>query len=112
MKELFLRLRRLWDRLFRWPKCYTFARVEDLPDHMEADIVYIAGENGHLWYAAFLCPCGCNATIQLGLMKGHRPRWNVTEHVDGTVSLHPSVWRKVGCRSHFLLKKGKVMWAG
>lgn len=112
MRTVFKALRRLWDRLFRGSNGYTFAKVEDLPDSLRTDVVYIAGENGHLWYAAFVCPCGCNATIQLGLMEGQRPRWHITEHDDGTISLHPSVWRKVGCRSHFHLKKGMVKWAG
>lgn len=110
MKGILSALQRLWARLFRRTTNYTSATVEDLPDKLESDIVYIAGENGHLWYAAFLCPCGCGETIQLGLMEGQRPKWSVIVHENGTVTLHPSVWRTVGCKSHFFLKRGRISW--
>lgn len=84
--------------------------VEELPDRLEAKTVYVAGENGHLWFVAMICPCGCGETLQMSLLKNVRPRWNVTQHQDGTVSLSPSVWRKVGCCSHFFLVHGRIQW--
>jgi hypothetical protein len=47
----------------------------------------------------------------MNLMSDTRPRWELTEHRDGTVSLHPSVWRKKDCRSHFFLRHGDIEWS-
>lgn len=102
---------RLWRRIFCIPYIYTSTHVVELPDEFEDGTIYIAGENGHLWFAALICPCGCGAMIQLGLIEHQRPRWQVTEHEDGTVSLYPSVWRKVGCKSHFILRQGRIVWS-
>jgi hypothetical protein len=108
-------LRSLWAWLAPWlqrtPKPYRVVRCGDLPDQAEHRTVYIVGEGAHLWFAAFLCPCGCNELIQLSLLMDSRPRWRLEEHVDGTVSLQPSIWRQRGCRSHFFLNKGLVVWA-
>jgi hypothetical protein len=93
-------------RFFR----YTMTKVDDLPDALRRKTIYIAGEGDHLWYAAMVCPCGCGAILQLCLMDGQRPKWSVEEHDDGTISLYPSIWRKVGCKSHFWIKRGKIVW--
>lgn len=84
--------------------------VEDLPDVLSPGAVYLAGEGANLWAAAMLCPCGCNEAIQLNLLPQVRPRWAVEEHVDGTLTLTPSVWRQKGCRSHFVLRGGRIIW--
>jgi hypothetical protein len=39
-----------------------------------------------------------------------KPRWNVDLDNRGRVSLHPSVWRQTGCRSHFWLRSGRIEW--
>jgi hypothetical protein len=38
------------------------------------------------------------------------PFWRLVRHADGTGSLSPSVWRQVGCRAHFWIRKGRVIW--
>jgi len=76
--------------------------VEELPDSLDAKSVYLVGEGGYLWFAAMSCPCGCGSVLHMNLLAESRPRWKVTEHATGTVSLAPSVWRTRGCRSHFL----------
>ncbi len=84
--------------------------VEDLPDALSSGVVYIAGEGENLWAAAMLCPCSCGEVIQLNLLPQVRPRWIVDELADGTLTLTPSVWRQKGCRSHFILRGGRVIW--
>lgn len=105
---------RLWAWLLRRlrPRSAPFATasVEDLPDDLRPRTIYLAGEGGHRWCAALLCPCGCGQVIQLNLLKAVRPCWSVTEHGDGSVSIEPSVWRQKGCRSHFFLRHGRVEW--
>ncbi len=62
------------------------------------------------WSVTMKCPCGCRQRIELPLLPQAKPRWSL--HVDerDRPTLHPSVWLKEGCRSHFLLKVGKVVW--
>lgn len=62
-------------------------------------------------YAAALnCPCGCGETIELMLMEGVQPRWDITIDTNNRPTLHPSVWRKTGCRSHFWIHGGEIVW--
>lgn len=96
---------------FRQPK-WTAQAVDDLPDTLKKHRVYVVGENGHVWQVAMMCPCGCGAVIQLCLLPESSPSWAVMVHADRSVSLHPSVWRTTGCRSHFFLREGRVAWCG
>ena len=89
---------------------YSTIFIEELPDDPEKDVIYILGEGKHLWAADMLCPCGCGERLQMSLHHEGRPRWEVTKHSDGTVSLYPSVWRKRGCNSHFFIKQGRIEW--
>lgn len=98
----------LWP--WRKPRLIHGIRVEEFPDKLDKAKVYIAGEGDHLWAAAMMCPCGCGQVIELNLLKQTRPCWSVQEHADGTVTLAPSVWRQKGCRSHFLLRHGRIDW--
>lgn len=100
-------VRRVTSRLRR---PYVAQRVEELPGILTGRVVYIVGEGGHDWSAAMLCPCGCGAALEMNLVPPSRPLWRATVHEDGSASLHPSVWRKIGCRSHFVLSRGRVQW--
>jgi hypothetical protein len=57
-----------------------------------------------------VCPCGCGDVVQLNLLPTTRPRWRVEDHPNGTVTLFPSVWRQKGCRSHYHLRRGVIVW--
>jgi Family of unknown function (DUF6527) len=92
------------------PKRYRNVHVDEFPDSFEPSKLYLAGENGYLWAAALLCPCGCGDLIELNLLKKARPCWSVQEHPDGFPTLMPSVWRREGCRSHFYLRRGHIVW--
>lgn len=89
---------------------YKTVYIEELPDQLKKNHIYVLGEREHLWEAAILCPCGCGETLHMSLHREGRPRWKVEKHKNGTVSLYPSVWRKVGCRSHFYFRKGYIEW--
>jgi hypothetical protein len=84
--------------------------TEEVPDAPEEGRVYVVGQDGEQWSVAMRCPCGCTAVIQLNLHSEGRPRWKLTCHKDGSVSLFPSVWRRVGCGSHFFLRRGRIEW--
>ncbi len=107
-------LRKWWDALRSWlrrrPAPLKAVRVEELPEELDGKTLYTVGEAEHLWFAAMVCPCGCGETLYMNLLPDERPRWELTEHSDGTASLTPSVWRVKGCRSHFWLRHGMIEW--
>jgi len=109
-------LKRAWQWLsaifHRRPRPCKAVEAADLPETIRPQEVYLVGENGYLWYVAMLCPCGCGETLQLSCLPNARPRWSVTCHPNQTISLHPSVARTKGCRSHFFLKRGHIIWCG
>lgn len=95
----------------RRPSRLTVVRTSEMPERPSARHLYVVGEDGEDWYAAMLCPCACGATIDLNLVTPGRPYWTLTEHSDGTPTLAPSVWRQVDCRTHFFVKRGRIVWA-
>jgi hypothetical protein len=109
-------MRDLWTRCFgfvqsRWPyKCkFRTVRAEELPEELKKHKLYAIGE-GMPWLAALRCPCGCGDTIQLSLLENDSPRWRLKREKDGSATLSPSIWRSKGCRSHFFVRKGRVVW--
>lgn len=130
------RLRRLWARFVEWlralglpgggsdddlasapalplppaaPPPYRIVHLTDDPDELLTETLYAIGENGHLWHVSLVCPCGCGATIALNLLPDDSPCWRLYESADGP-TLSPSVCRTTGCRSHFILRRGYVIW--
>jgi hypothetical protein len=94
------------------PKPLRTVHLEELPERLDAGAVYVLGEGEHKWFVALVCPCGCGATVQMSLLPDAQPRWRLIEHTDETISLEPSVWRRVGCRSHFFIRRGLIQWCG
>lgn len=105
IKEWFFGAPRKKDPTYRWK------RVEDRPEKLERSMVYLIGDTRHPWQAAMVCPCGCGAEIDLSMVKDDSPSWSSSISAEGRITLHPSVWRTKGCRSHFILKEGSVSWA-
>lgn len=105
----------LW-RIWLWIRSLFETRYQtkvvrgDLPKILAGRTIYLVEEDGYREQAAMLCPCGCGHVIQLNLLVDERPCWSATTHDDGTVSLHPSVWGRKGCKSHFWFRRGRVNW--
>lgn len=110
-------MRSFWNRCARFFQApwiarrkFKIARAEELPDKLKRHRLYAIGE-GVPWLAALQCPCGCGETLQLSLLENDSPRWRrLTQEKDGTATLSPSIWRSKGCRSHFFLRKGRIVW--
>lgn len=108
--------RNLWNLLFRRSRFvhpYYAMCIEDderLPEQLSIHTVYIIGIPGNEWLAKMICPCGCGETLFLNLLQDEDPNWKWRIGSDGTVTLSPSVWRQVGCKSHFLMQNGLVHW--
>lgn len=97
-------------RLWTDPPYKTLIVEEQLPKQLKPRVLYIVKEDGFEEQAAMLCPCGCGRTLQMNLLTDERPCWRVTRNRDGTATLHPSVWRKKDCASHFWFRNGRVEW--
>lgn len=103
-----------WSWLARhlWDRPYVTRVVEAaLPGRLRRRTLYVVQEDGFVEQAAMLCPCGCRKTLHMNLIPDERPCWHLTQHEDGTASLHPSVWRQKDCRSHFWFRRSHVHWA-
>jgi hypothetical protein len=109
---LFALLRALWGGIHDWfVPPYKTEIVEDaLPKTLEHRILYIVRDDGYFEQAAMVCPCGCGRVLHMNLLPDERPCWRFTDHQDGTATLHPSVWRKKDCGSHFWFRRGRVIW--
>ena len=85
-------------------------RVDELPDILKQRSLYLIGD-GTPWSAALLCPCGCRDVVQLSLLDSDSPRWRLSVDGDKLPTLVPSIRRTNGCRSHFFLRHGRVIWS-
>ncbi|WP_414916408.1 DUF6527 family protein [Pseudomonas sp. IT-P395] len=89
----------------------TVIEGDSLPAKMPMRSLVLARDGQEDWCVGFKCPCGCGHTIELLLIEEARPRWDCELDKHGHPSLHPSVWLKSGCKSHFWIRHGKVHWA-
>src|SRR5262249_43698231 len=79
--------------------------VEFIPEQIEDGVLYISRRYGT---AMHLCCCGCGSEVVTPL----GPASWALEIVNGGVTLHPSIgnW-SLPCRSHYLIRQGRVVWA-
>lgn len=114
MIDAFRVLRDALSWLFRRgaPPDLTTRGTADLPEELEHGVIYLVGEAGFNWKVGLLCPCGCQGVIQLNLVPPGPPLWRARQYRDRTLTLSPSVWRNVGCYSHFWVRRGRVLWVG
>jgi len=106
LKTAWINLSRLFQRK---EEPFKVSHIEELPEKPQRGILYALGE-GTPWALALLCPCGCGALIQLSLLRDERPSWSMHLDRKGRATITPSVWRTAGCRAHFLVREGHVVW--
>ena len=83
---------------------------DSLPPVLPRRDLVLAREDGEDWCVGMRCPCGCKRTIELLVFPEARPHWRITTDAKGRPTLHPSVWLKDGCRSHFWVRSGTIVW--
>jgi hypothetical protein len=93
----------------------TFPDIRDVAspppnEAVQPGVFYRVVRNDQSKWALFLCPCGCRSVITLSLQLAHRPRWTVHASKERRPSMRPSVWRDIGCLSHFWIEDGRVYW--
>lgn len=79
--------------------------VENVPSELAPDKLYIS-----IRYrtASHLCACGCGRKVVTPIKPA---KWAFTYNGD-TVSLRPSIGRwQLPCKSHYIIREGKVVWA-
>lgn len=105
-------LRDAWDwfvNRWRYDLKVVDVQGDELPEKIGKKELIRMIDAGQEWSVAMLCPCGCGDTIEMMLLRSVKPRWDL--HVArGLPTLTPSVWRNVGCRSHFWVRRGRVVW--
>lgn len=102
-----------WRRLlarFSPRRALEIVEGDSLPERLPRRNLILAREDGEDWCVGLHCPCGCGERLEMMTLGNVAPRWDVQLDGKGRVSLHPSVWRRVGCRSHFWVKAGKIVW--
>ncbi|QYJ89673.1 DUF6527 family protein [Shewanella halotolerans] len=90
-------------------KGYKVEIVEGEPEYVDDKIIYLIGDVDFHAIAVMLCPCGCKSKIHLNLIPGNKPTWSIMLR-DKVPTINPSVWRKVGCHSHFFVRSGQIVW--
>jgi hypothetical protein len=109
-----MKLRSLW-----WRRCVAAAMPrralkviegDSLPEKLPLWNLIVAREGDEDWCVGLRCPCGCGQRLEMMLLRGVKPRWDVSVDARGRVSLHPSVWLREGCKSHFWVRSGKIIW--
>jgi hypothetical protein len=101
--------RRLWAR-FAPRRSLKIVAGDMLPAKLPRRDLVLARDGDEDWSVGLRCPCGCGQRLEMMLLKGVKPRWDVTVDRRGHVSLHPSVWLREGCKSHFWVRSGKIVW--
>jgi hypothetical protein len=114
MKKLNFIHRTIRDML--WTRKQFQYKIEIIPDNpktedLKENIVYVVGEKTFTKWAYLKCPCGCEDNIMLSLNKAHFPSWSVKQDKVGRATISPSIKKLTGCKSHFLIKKGKLIWS-
>lgn len=88
----------------------SYSYVIDLPDVLKSKQIYILKDGIVPELLAFKCPCGCNQDIILNLLKDTTPKWDFDFTLIGEINIYPSIWRSIDCKSHFFIRKSKVVW--
>jgi hypothetical protein len=83
---------------------------DQLPTNIRRHCVVHVVDHGSEWSAGLICPCGCGDTIELLLLPSVTPHWTLTLDQLSRPTLMPSIWRTTGCRSHFWVRSGRVVW--
>lgn len=97
--------------IYRWRyRKISCVIVQDLPGKPAPGVCYVAIDHNAPWATAMQCPCGCGESITLNLVGSHA-MWSLHMPALSTASLFPSIWRTNGCKSHFWLRCGRIVWA-
>ncbi|MGX7877301.1 DUF6527 family protein [Mesorhizobium sp. ORM6] len=86
--------------------CLTTVFVEDIPEQLEDGIIYVSRE---CHVALHNCACGCGEEVSTPLVP---TEYDLIMEDEGA-----SIWPSIGnhdfpCGSHYIIKSGRIQWAG
>lgn len=80
--------------------------VDSIPEKLEDGILYVSEE---CRVALHNCACGCGEEVSTPLV---RTEYHLTME-GGAASIWPSIGNHdFACASHYVIKRGKIVWAG
>jgi hypothetical protein len=84
---------------------FDVQHVDAMPSDLREGVIYVSLE---FETAHHLCACGCGRKVRTPLSPAE---WSIVETPEG-VTLHPSIgnWQ-FPCQSHYVIRKGQVIWA-
>jgi hypothetical protein len=80
--------------------------VHFMPETKETGRLYISHEFGCVIH---VCPCGCGKDASTPIKPMWSDGWDLAEHDDATVTLHPSILNP--CGAHYWIRKNVIVWA-
>lgn len=106
---------KIWNKVLQYFKYIDYTTIwtdfqPTLRDIPNKTVVIVGNKSVKKW-AIMKCPCGCNEVLTLSLMKSYTPNWSIEVDKRNRITFSPSIWKSDGCRSHFFLEKGKLVWA-
>jgi hypothetical protein len=113
---IFRKWNSFWERILRHVKNAEVAAkfqiefVEEAPDIIAVNTIFIIQDGNFPELLAFICPCGCKARIILNLLIDASPKWSYIINKQGKIDIYPSIWRKVGCKSYFFVRESDIDW--
>jgi hypothetical protein len=102
-----------WRRFFAAlvpPRSLKIVEGDTLPEKLPLWNLVMARDGDEDWSVGLRCPCGCGQRLEMMLLKKVKPCWDLSVDRRGHASLHPSVWVREGCKSHFLVRSGRIVW--
>jgi hypothetical protein len=109
---LMMLFKRIYEKVRSWlTPCMSLRRVKgDLfPEKIPKRTMIMLDDDGP-YAIGFSCPCGCGERIELTLMEGVSPRWDLITDEMNRPTLKPSIYKQSGCRSHFWIREGIIIW--
>jgi hypothetical protein len=106
-------LRTLWRAAKEWvlpARQLVVVNGDSLPDLLPRRDLVVVRDGHEDWSVGMRCPCGCGQRVELALIPEADPKWQLMVDREARPTLQPSVWLRDGCRSHFYVRSGKVVW--
>lgn len=81
-----------------------------LPENLPLWNLVLARDGDEDWSVGLRCPCRCGQRLEMMALEEVKPRWDISVDPRGRLSLYPSVWLREGCKSHFWVRSGRIVW--
>jgi hypothetical protein len=97
-----------WFRRKKYEGLRIVERASEVPEDT-GSLIFLVQRNGSPLWAILDCPCRTGHRLSVNLRQSEEPFWTVRQE-GHLVTLHPSLWYKDQCRSHFWITRNKVKW--